>query len=490
MKSVADMPLAHLPLAPSTLQLFAVRGFETVGEVEASVAVASSATASSSSGGGGFANLAAELSCGTVQEAHRAYREVMRAVRTLQPPVTEAVRGGGTTTTTATASVTPLSQQRRPPLVTASALLQQQQQGRQQHAAAGSIITFCRAVDGMLGGGIALGELTELAGCPGTGKTCWGMQLAVNAALPAHAGGVAGQTVYVDTEGSFAPERCHAMAQALIDHIHRGHARRLRQRGPSTTTTTTTTTAPDDPAGANVWNVTADDILEGIHVFRCHDVSELTAVLSGALPALVERRRQASLSDPHRQLPVRLVVIDSVAFPYRAERDDERGVVAADGQRPSSDYYVTRTRRLTATASALSELAAAHDLAVVAVNQMTTKIGGPDAIATTTTTTNYSADWSSGGSKLVPALGESWAHAVCTRLVLLQNDNSSSSNGRRRTCALTKSPRFPNASSDFQIVEQGVRGVEHCYDSREKHGQVVARNDDDPANKRARMTGE
>ncbi len=92
-----------------------------------------------------------------------------------------------------------------------------------------SIITFCRALDDLLDGGIAVGELTELAGPPGSGKTTLGMQLAVNAALPEYCGGVHGRTVLIDTEGSFSPERCHDLATHLIQHVQTGLKRKHRQ---------------------------------------------------------------------------------------------------------------------------------------------------------------------------------------------------------------------------------------------------------------------
>jgi RecA/RadA recombinase len=45
----------------------------------------------------------------------------------------------------------------------------------------------------MLGGGFPRGELTEIFGTPGTGKTQLAMQLAVNAQIPTLFGGVGGE---------------------------------------------------------------------------------------------------------------------------------------------------------------------------------------------------------------------------------------------------------------------------------------------------------
>lgn len=43
------------------------------------------------------------------------------------------------------------------------------------------IITFCKEIDMMLGGGIKAGEIIEICGVPGIGKTQFGIQLAVDA---------------------------------------------------------------------------------------------------------------------------------------------------------------------------------------------------------------------------------------------------------------------------------------------------------------------
>ena len=52
-----------------------------------------------------------------------------------------------------------------------------------------SILTFCQPLDQVLGGGVPVGEITELCGSPGSGKTQLSMQLAVDACIPAVFGG-------------------------------------------------------------------------------------------------------------------------------------------------------------------------------------------------------------------------------------------------------------------------------------------------------------
>eukprot|EP00043_Microstomoeca_roanoka_P009415 m.89426 g.89426 ORF g.89426 m.89426 type:complete len:96 (-) comp14577_c0_seq5:120-407(-) len=67
----------------------------------------------------------------------------------------------------------------------------------------------------MLGGGIEPRKLTEFCGAPGAGKTQLAMQLSANCQLPEELGGLAGSVAYIDTEGSFMPERFQTMAVAV-----------------------------------------------------------------------------------------------------------------------------------------------------------------------------------------------------------------------------------------------------------------------------------
>ena len=61
--------------------------------------------------------------------------------------------------------------------------------------------------------------------------------------------------------------------------------------------------------GESIGSFTVERVLERIHLFRCHEVTELLAVLE-MLPQYAE------------QHGVRLVVIDSVAFHFRQDFRD------------------------------------------------------------------------------------------------------------------------------------------------------------------------
>lgn len=68
--------------------------------------------------------------------------------------------------------------------------------------------------DDLLGGGIEPGALTELFGEYRTGKTQLAHQLCVNVQLPYDQGGLEGCALYIDTEGTFRPERIIQMSEA------------------------------------------------------------------------------------------------------------------------------------------------------------------------------------------------------------------------------------------------------------------------------------
>ncbi len=69
-------------------------------------------------------------------------------------------------------------------------------------------------LDDLLGGGFEPGAVTEIFGEYRTGKTQIVHQLCVNVQLPNEQGGLDGNALYIDTEGTFRPERIIQMADA------------------------------------------------------------------------------------------------------------------------------------------------------------------------------------------------------------------------------------------------------------------------------------
>lgn len=263
-----------------------------------------------------------------------------------------------------------------------------------------NIITFSKDLDELLGGGIRTGTVTEFCGVPGVGKTQLGMQLAIDVQIPPSFNGVGGQAIYLDTEGSFTVERCAQMADAYCSHIHR-----LAQQ-------------KNDPARrAAASQFSIEKCLDNIQVIRARDATEQAAAV----------RKLASLLS--RNTCIKLVIIDSVTFHYR------------------SDYSTLseRTRTLAHMAQTLMALACEKNIAVVLMNQVTTKISGEDA-------------------RLVPALGDSWAHAATTRVVLYWKDG-------KRHAYLYKSPTCPSGTAEYSITSEGVRTARTKQTSKRPRAQ-------------------
>lgn len=268
------------------------------------------------------------------------------------------------------------------------------------------IITFCKALDISIGGGIPSGQITEICGVPGIGKTQLAIQLVLNTQIPEIFNGNGGEAIFIDTEGCFIAERAAEMAQELSAHLLKLAALSMRAK-----------TQEIYLAQLNAAeNMTKERFLEGIHVFRCHDSTEFLATLQH-LPALLVLKRK-----------IKLIVIDSIAFPLRLQEGT------------AHDSAAQRGRLLASTAQLLNELAYEHKLAVVVTNHVTTKVvrgHGGEAVGGRSffrrillmlcfhvlIPISFVPLLESLSRSVAPALGETWAHCVTTRLLLSWQTN-------------------------------------------------------------------
>ncbi|XP_049801954.1 DNA repair protein RAD51 homolog 3-like isoform X1 [Schistocerca nitens] len=186
------------------------------------------------------------------------------------------------------------------------------------------IVTFCKAIDDMLDGGIPLQSITEFCGAPGSGKTQLCLQLCVDVQIPSIFGGHEAEAVYIDTSSSFTLIRLSDMADACISHC--SLIARQQSKLPAST-------------------FTMEAIKNGIsYISVTNHIQLLAAVFQ--LDDILEKRN------------VKLIVIDSITFPLLY------------GELSS----IQRTRLLHQILDELHLCAKKFKVAVIVTNQLTTKV--------------------------------------------------------------------------------------------------------------------
>lgn len=216
------------------------------------------------------------------------------------------------------------------------------------------------------------------------------MQLSVCVQVPSLFDGCGGQALYIDTEGSYQVDRVREVGEGLLHHL-RHMKNRTQQQNDS------------------IKNMTVEDILKNIYYYRVHSFIEQIALVN-VLPSFLTQHQN-----------IKLIVLDSVTFHFRHGHED----------------MAHRSRLLHGFAQNLAKIAQEFDVAVVLMNQVTTKITG------------------TGQSFLAPALGESWAHACTNRIVLFRKEDGF------RYAHLYKSPSLKSATVQYDITKIGIRSIQH-----------------------------
>jgi DNA repair protein RadA len=187
------------------------------------------------------------------------------------------------------------------------------------------ITTGSKEFDGLLGGrGVESRAITEAFGAYGSGKTQLGLTLAVRVQLPIENGGANGKAVFIDTEGTFRPQRVRQIAEAM--------------------------------------NANPEKVLKNIFVARAFN-SDHQILLLEKISEMIKNGE-----------PIKLLIIDSLTAHFRAE-------FAGRGQ------LADRQQKLNRYMHDLMKLAETHNLAVYVTNQVmanpaqmfgdpTTAIGG------------------------------------------------------------------------------------------------------------------
>mgnify|MGYP001772635744 CR=1 FL=1 len=168
------------------------------------------------------------------------------------------------------------------------------------------ISTGVKSLDDLLEGGIEVGSLTEFIGEFGAGKTQLCHQLSVMVQLPKDKGGLDAKALYIDTEGTFRPERIVQIARAK--------------------------------------GVEPEKVLENIIYARAYN-SDHQMLLVDEAKKYIEKNN------------IRLIVVDSLINHFRSEY-------------PGRENLASRQQKLNRHISQLHKLASLYNLAVVVTNQV------------------------------------------------------------------------------------------------------------------------
>ncbi|XP_058285275.1 DNA repair protein XRCC3 isoform X2 [Hylobates moloch] len=279
-------------------------------------------------------------------------------------------------------------------IVTALQLHQQKQRFPAQHQ---RLSLGCPVLDALLRGGLPLDGITELAGRSSAGKTQLALQLCLAVQFPRQHGGLEAGAVYICTEDAFP----HKRLQQLM-----AQQPRLRTDVPG-------------------------ELLQklrfGSQIFIEHvaDVDTLLECVNKKVPVLLSRGM------------ARLVVIDSVAAPFRCEFD--------------SQASAPRARRLQSLGAALRELSSAFQSPVLCINQVT------EAMEEQGTAHGPLGFWD---ERVSPALGITWANQLLVRLLADRLREEEAALGcPARTLRVLSAPHLPPSSCSYTISAEGVRGT-------------------------------
>ncbi|KAK2587480.1 hypothetical protein KPH14_003184 [Odynerus spinipes] len=237
------------------------------------------------------------------------------------------------------------------------------------------LTTGCSKLDAIFKGGIPCQGITQIYGAAGTGKTQLALQLCLTVQLPVTAGGFAAGAIYISTEAVFPAKRLHELIQN-VDVIQ------------------------------NYDNINGDVVF----VEHISTIEDLESSLLFRVPVLLNKHK------------IRLLIVDSVAAPYRVEEWDDEN----------------RSKSLRTVGQQLHNLCTNSGICVICINQVTAVIED----------SNRHDD-----VKEQSSLGIMWTSMVTNSLYFHKE-------GSTRYVSISSSPYLPCTTTQFEISMSGVKGIE------------------------------
>ncbi|KAM5273696.1 DNA repair protein XRCC3 [Ctenodactylus gundi] len=277
----------------------------------------------------------------------------------------------------------------------------------------------CVVLDRLLRGGLPLEGITELAGHSSAGKTQLALQLCLAVQFPRQHGGLEAGAVYICTEDVFPSRRL----------------RQLISQQPLVRT---------DVPGPLVQKIRFSD---QIFIEHTADVDALLECVNRKVPTLLSRGL------------ARLVVVDSVAAPFRCEFDSQASTL--------------RAKRLQALGAALRHWSTTFQSPVLCINQVT------EAVEQQNTGPRSPGLWD---GHCIPALGITWANQLLMSLMASRIREEEVVLGPpghpARTLRVLFAPHLPPSSCSYTVTAEGVRGtpgteVRYAVPAAEQPNQVL-----------------
>ena len=300
------------------------------------------------------------------------------------------------------------------------------------------IPTGLSSIDKYLFGGFATGSVTEVVGRAGVGKTHLALQLCVLAAV-ARGGGA----IFIDTENKLSLDRLNEIA------VNRNRNRRGKS---SSKTSYSSSSISSSRSRTNPVDI-AQLVLENVTVRSFFSTKELLETLDELRLEITQRNTDAG---SQKRLPVRLLVIDSIAAPIR--RDFDMTIKSSSDSHSSS--AAQRTAALLHIASKLKALASDFNLAVIVVNQVGVGSGSSSNQLGGDYHRNDTLDIRDG--EFTASLGTAWQYCVSTRIILEHDEDPHKQrhhhygNVARRTATIAKSLISRRAKVEFQVTDEGL----------------------------------
>lgn len=311
-----------------------------------------------------------------------------------------------------------------------------------------------RGIDHCLRGGFRIGSLTEIVGRAGIGKTQMAMQLCVVAARLGYG------SIFIDTEKKLSLQRLYEISRErakmtrdidtnMNGNVDRNHDGFTFDYSYLESGTDSVGHSTDD--GFHFYRKPLE-VMNNVTVHTPASTEELLRVVSQLDEEIIVRNHSSvspTISGDEVHLPVKLIVLDSIAAPTRK---DFGGGSAP--QRVAAIFQLAQT---------LKRIADEMRVAVVAINQIDTMYSD--------TARGQALD--GAFSNVKAALGTSWHHCVSTRIALEHGASSelegmnvieSSFDRRRnsfvRTATIVKSNLVGKKRCFFDVTVKGICHVD------------------------------